>query len=86
MYQLNKQDGYIVSLTQGVRDGNMTEAEYDHMMAIFQSRPNAPRGYYCRLRDDLTWEMCEVPPSAEEDEPATIADYEAALAELGVEV
>ncbi len=84
MYKLNTQDGYIVSIVRGVSSGNITEEEYNAIKSVLATRPTAPEGYGYRLKTDLTWELAQLPPVTEEDEPATLADYRAALGELGV--
>jgi hypothetical protein len=61
----------------------ITEADYNHIKAIIDSRPAAPDGYGYRLTESLEWELYELPP-AEEEEEVTAEDYEAALAEMGV--
>ena len=75
-------NGYIVSI---VHDGGTTE-EYPHIEEALRARPTAPVGYDYRLREDLTWELYQLPePEPEADEEATEADYLASLAELGVD-
>ena len=86
MYQKNTENGYIVSIVKGVSVGNITEAEYQAIMDIIRNKPTAEQGYDYRLREDLTWELYQLPePEPEADEEATEADYLASLAELGVE-
>lgn len=65
------------------RGKEITEADYNHIKAIIDSRPAAPDGYGYRLTESLEWELYELPP-AEEEEEVTAEDYEAALAEMGV--
>ena len=86
MYQKNTENGYIVSIVKGVSVGNITEAEYQAIMDIIRNKPTAEQGFDYRLREDLTWELYQLPePEPEVDEEATEADYLASLAELGVE-
>ena len=86
MYQKNTENGYIVSIVKGVSVGNITEAEYQAIMDIIRNKPTAEQGFDYRLREDLTWELFQLPePEPEADEEATEADYLASLAELGVE-
>lgn len=63
----------------------ITEAEYNHIKSIIDSRPTAPEGFAYRLTESLEWELYEL-PVVEDDEEATTEDYQAALAEMGVEV
>lgn len=86
MYQKNSADGYIVSIVEGASSGNISDAEYNDLLEIIRDKPAPPDGCDYRLREDLTWELCELPaPGEDEDEVATEADYLAALAALGVE-
>ena len=68
------------------RGKEITEAEYNEILSILHSRPKAPEGFGYRLTDELEWELYELPHEEETDEEATAEDYEAALAEMGVEV
>lgn len=77
-------DGYILGLAEVANNGNISKAEYDRITEVIHSKPIAESGYDYRLREDLTWELYELPPMPIEDEEATAEDYEAALAELGV--
>ena len=51
-----------------------------------KSKPIAESGFDYRLKEDLTWELFELPVSEEtpEDTEATEADYINALEDLGV--
>ena len=86
MYQKNTENGYIVSIVKGVSVGNITEAEYQAINDIIRNKPTAEQGFDYRLREELTWELVQLPePEREDEETATEADYLASLAELGVE-
>ena len=65
MYQKNTENGYIVSIVSGVTNGNITEEEYSSILAVIRNKPTAPDGYDYRLREDLTWELYELPPMSE---------------------
>lgn len=78
-------DGYIDAIGTGYGGTEITEAEYSELMAIIQARPTPEEGYSYKLREDLTWELVEV-PVIETEEEATEQDYLDALAEMGVEV
>lgn len=55
-------DGYIVSVgTSKVGNGNSTEHEYNEILSALRNAPIAPTGYGYRLREDLTWELYELP-------------------------
>lgn len=63
----------------------ITEAEYNRIKAIIDSRPTATDGFAYRLTAELEWELYEM-PAEEVEEEATAEDYQTALAEMGVEV
>lgn len=88
MYQHQKtiENGYIVYLVSGVTNGNITDEEYNAILAVIRAKPTPPQeGYDYRLREDLTWELYELPPAPPpEEEEATVEDYKRALIELGV--
>lgn len=62
----------------------ITAVQYNEIQTIIRNRPTAPEGYEYRLTNDLEWELYELPAEEQEDEEATVEDYQAALAELGV--
>lgn len=86
MYQKNMENGYIVGLVKGVANGNITEEEYNAILDVIRKKPTAEPGYDYHLKEDLTWEIYELPiPEPEpEEEEAQDQDYLSALAELGV--
>ena len=45
----------------------ITETEYNDILSMLRSRPEAPEGYAYRLTKDLVWEQYELPP--EENDP-----------------
>lgn len=45
----------------------ITETEYNEILSMLRSRPEAPEGYAYRLTKDLAWEQYELPP--EENDP-----------------
>ena len=84
MYQKNTENGYITSLVSGASDGNITQEEYQALLAVIRAKPAADAGYAYRLRGDLTWEAVEAPVLPPEDEDAGEEDYRRALSRLGV--
>ncbi len=62
----------------------ITGEKYDEILNMIRNKPTAPDGYEYRLTNDLEWELYELPAEEQEDEEATVEDYQAALAELGV--
>ena len=86
-------DGYIMSVgmisAYNPEDkGYISEERYMELVEAFQSKPEAPYGYGYHLKEDLTWELYELPPeeAGEELTAATEADYQDALREMGVKV
>ena len=82
-YRVNKEDGYIHGVVQGVNpnNSNITEEEYNHIKDTIKNVPDAPEGYYYRLKENCEWELCEMPQI---EETATETDYQMALKDLGV--
>lgn len=62
----------------------ITENQYNEILAMLRNRPTAPEGFSYRLTKELEWELQELPPVEEAE--ATEEDFMAALAELGVNV
>lgn len=85
-YYKNIEDGYISCIGTGLDGVEISAEEYAEIMAIIQSKSEAETGYDYRLKEDMTWELVEVPEPEPVEEEATEADYQAALAELGVSV
>lgn len=82
-HRINIEDGYIHGVAEGVNaeNSNCTEAEYNHIKSLIENTPIAPEGFYCRLKENLEWELCEMPII---EEMATEEDYQSALGSLGV--
>lgn len=82
-YRVNKENGYIHGVVKGVNpeNSNISEEEYTNIKAIFETTPTAPEGFYYRLKENLEWELCEIPTI---EERATETDYQTALKSLGV--
>lgn len=71
MYQKITENGYIVSIASGVTNGNITESEYNTIRQKLKVHLEAPIGKEYRLREDLTWELVDLPSVDINDE-----DYE----------
>lgn len=80
-------NGYILSLGQTDRatEHEITEDEYNAILAAIRSKPAATETTDYRLREDMTWEAYEIePPDPEEDEPTESDKAEAYDILMGV--
>lgn len=66
MYRKNVDNGYIVSISKGNSNGNITEKEYNVIMDVIKDKPTPPDGYDYRLTESLEWELYELPPVVED--------------------
>ena len=55
------ENGYILAIGKGVGGIEITEEEYNSLLAHIHNRPEAEEGYGYRLKEDLTWELYELP-------------------------
>lgn len=77
-------DNHILSIGTGYGGEEITESEYNEIMAVIKSCPHLDgKGY--RLKTDLTWETYDVPPTTGTP-PATEIEMREALTILGVDV
>lgn len=83
-YRVIDENRHIVSIGKGNGDEEITQEEYETILSVIRNRPVSEPGYVYRLRTDLTWELCEVPPIEEVDEE--IPDSEALAIILGGEI
>lgn len=63
------QDGYIIVVGTGNGGEPITAEEYERIRSAILNAPTAEIGYEYLLREDLTWELVEVPvvdPAEEE--------------------
>ena len=66
MYYKNTENAYIVSISKGAGEIEISEAEYKAILSVIRSAPAAPDGYVYLLRTDtLEWELAELPPDPE---------------------
>lgn len=79
--QYGKQN-HIIAVGTGSGGTEITEAEYNEIMAIIQNHPTAAgKGY--RLKADLTWEEYDLPPVPEPSDGDEISTDEALNILLG---
>lgn len=62
------ENGYIVAIGTGPGNEEITAEEHSEILSLIKSKPTAEAGYDYRLKEDLTWELVEVPVVETEDE------------------
>ena len=83
-YNKQTSNNYILAIGTGYGGTEITEAEYNEIMAIIQNHPTAEgKGY--RLKADLTWEEYDLPPEPEPSDEDEISAEEALDIILGGE-
>lgn len=55
------QNGYILSISTGLGQQEISQAQYEELLACLMARPAAPQGKGYRLKEDLTWEVYDLP-------------------------
>lgn len=82
-YYKQTSNNYIIAIGTGYGSTEISEAEYNDIMAIIQNRPAAEgKGY--RLKNDLTWEEYDLPPEPEPSDEDELSDTEALNVIMGV--
>ena len=72
----------VTAIGTGPGGTEITESEYNDIMAIIQSCPKAEGKVY-RLKTDLTWEEYDLPPVPEPSDDDELSDAEALNILLG---
>lgn len=70
MFYKYTNDKFIIGVGTGAGGEEITEQEYNTILAKINNRPEAPEGYSYRLTIAMEWELVEVPkiePTAEEN-------------------
>lgn len=81
-YYKQTSNNYIIAIGTGYGGTEISESEYNDIMAIIQSCPVAEgKGY--RLKTDLTWEEYDLPPVPEPSDEDELSDTEALNILLG---
>lgn len=81
-YNKQTSNNYILAIGTGYGGTEITETEYNDIMAIIQSCPNVEgKGY--RLKTDLTWEAYDLPPEPEPSDEDELSDTQALNILLG---
>lgn len=55
------EDGYVTAIGTGAGGVEILVDEYATILTTIQNKPTAEEGYDYRLKEDLTWELVEVP-------------------------
>lgn len=55
------ENGYIVLVGIDCGGKEITEQEYNTIMQIIHNKPIPESGYDYRLKENLEWELCEMP-------------------------
>lgn len=75
-YNKQTSNNYILAIGTGYGGTEITETEYNEIMAIIQNHPTAEgKGY--RLKADLTWEEYDLPPEPEPSDEDELSEAEA---------
>ena len=74
MYYKIMQDGYILVVGTGNGGELISEEEYESILSAIDNKPTAESGYAYRLKEDLTWELVEVPVVEPDD--TEVSGYE----------
>lgn len=61
------EDGYIMTIGTGFGGTEITEQEYNEILAIIRNKPKDTPTLIYKLKTDLTWESVEVEPEPEPD-------------------
>ena len=54
------ENGYIIAIGIGGSGTEITEEEYDEIMAVIQNKPQRTETTDYHLKEDLTWEIFEI--------------------------
>ena len=65
MYKKYVSNGYIIGLGAGEE---ISREEYGRILAAINSRPAAPDGCYYALKENLEWQLTELPEIQNTDE------------------
>lgn len=75
-YYTKLSNGYIIAIGTGAGGEQITDTEYNNIMSVIQSRPQAEgKGY--KLRTDLAWEEYDLPPELEPSDDDELLEAEA---------
>ena len=84
-YYKQIENDYIMSIGTGYGATEITEEEYNSILSLIQSRPQADGKDY-HLKTDLTWEEYDLPASPEPSDDDELSETETLSILLGGEV
>lgn len=62
-------DSYVETVGTGIVGKEITDVEYEAILAAIERKPKAEPGYQYRLRaDTLEWILVELPPAPEDED------------------
>lgn len=76
------ENGYIVGIGKGAGGVEISQEEYDEILVVIRSKPVAESGHDYWLREDLTWELVEVPEADPTDEEISGDEFLAMVEEV----
>lgn len=65
-YYKRIENGYILLVGTNCGGEKITEQEYNTIMQIIRNKPTAKKGYDYKLKENLKWELCELPKDIED--------------------
>ena len=66
-YYKQIQDGYLLCIGTGNGGEEITQEEYNSLLSHIKARPIPEDGYDYRLKEDLSWELYELPTTEDSD-------------------
>lgn len=60
-YYKNIENGYLIAIGTGAGCIEITKEEYESILSHINNKPEAEEGYDYKLKEDLTWELYELP-------------------------
>lgn len=66
-YYKNIDGDFITGIGTGLGDVEITQEEYETILAVVRGRPIPESGYDYRLKTDLTWELVEAPAPVDDE-------------------
>lgn len=60
-YYKNIEDGYIISISTGIGNEEITQEEFENILSLIRNRNEPEEGFDYKLRTDLMWEQVKVP-------------------------